>query len=411
MQIDAPEYITTFQTINNKMMEIQQYIISHIDNNQSIEFLPEILQQANFLNEKSIFHDFLCFLNSISYSRVKSNQKDNIHEIILYLKDKIIQTFTENEICSIFCSNSPIFLFLYENKFIQYEQICNRRNFVFDNYFLSEKVEHQNQIIPNPMFSSQDEIYYINHLEEFRKNRKEYHSESIIAQYIRSDDIESFINYVSRSDMSLYSNIPQSIFESDFNLRYNLHSMIEYAAAFGALNIFKFLYSQLQVFPPEILKAAIIGGNPEIIHLLEDKGFIPNLFMLAETVKYHRNDVFDYFVTNYAFETDFDLFIDSIDSFNYFAMNEILRLHPEYLTNNEYLNKIFYDVCAVDCRIWFDILISLPAIDINYKNDEKDTDQVSIVFLNEILLYCIQIIILLCIELLVIINYTLLALF
>ena len=47
--------------------------------------------------------------------------------------------------------------------------------------------------------------------------------------------------------------------------------MIEYAAAFGALNIFKFLYSQLQVFPPEILKAAIIGGNPEIIQLLEEK--------------------------------------------------------------------------------------------------------------------------------------------
>lgn len=378
MDIDISEQLKEIQLMNEEMIHIQSVIVSCIDNNEPFDELPDILQQYNILNDLSLFHDFLCLLNSISYSRIQTNQKNMINDIIINLKDQILQYFKKNEIYSIFKLNLPILLCLYENEIISYDQISKSQVFIFGNYFLAEKIEHEGILEPMPFYANEMEFYYQNHLDEYIQYRKEYHSESDIAKFIRNDDIESFTDLIGHANIPLDSHIPPSLFESDINLAHNMRSLIEYAAAFGSLNIFKFLYCQLQTFPQMIFHASIIGGNPEIIHLLEEKGYKPNIGILYETIVNHRNDIFEYFIVNYEIELDFGLFIDSINSFNYYIMNELLTLHPEYLTNNNYANQIFSDICSTDFRVLFNILLSLPTIDINYKIDEKYMDYVSI---------------------------------
>lgn len=385
MEFSLLEAIKGIQMMNDMMIQIQLLITSYLEDEDSPEMLFDILQQNNILNDISLFHDFLCMLNSISYSRLKKIEKDRINEIIINLKDQIQESFTKNEIYNIFNSNPPILLSLYENGIIKYEQISKCQNFSLGNYFLAEKIEHEGIETPNSFMMDETIIHYQSHLNDYIVNRKEYHSESEIAKSIRNDDIDNFTDLIGQTNLQLDSTIPQSIFESNVDLYFNNKSLIEYAASFGSLNIFKFLFSQLQTFPPNVFNAAVIGGNPEIIQLLEEKGYKPDSLSLTEAVINHRNDIFEYFTMNYEIEIDFDLFIDSINSFNYFIMNELLVLHQEYLTNCDFLNQIFSDVCEIDFRSLFNSILSIPTIDINYKLDNVEK-VLNISFLNEILI-------------------------
>ena len=91
--------------------------------------------------------------------------KNMINDIIINLKDQILQYFTKNEIYNIFKLNSPILLCLYENEIISYDQISKSHVFLFGNYFLAEKIEHEGILEPMPFFANEMEIYYQNHLD------------------------------------------------------------------------------------------------------------------------------------------------------------------------------------------------------------------------------------------------------
>ncbi|OHT00994.1 hypothetical protein TRFO_07648 [Tritrichomonas foetus] len=109
---------------------------------------------------------------------------------------------------------------------------------------------------------------------DFRKNM---HSQEEIAKIIRSDDIDSFIEYVSNHDnYDLNSKVMASFLEnnSDINNKVNSHdglSLFEYSMGYGSVNIFRYLWEKKVEYTDQSLKYCVIGGNSDILRILEEE--------------------------------------------------------------------------------------------------------------------------------------------
>ena len=82
-------------------------------------------------------------------------------------------------------------------------------------------------------------------------------------------------------------------------------SLIQIAAFYGSLNIFKFLFIQKNIeFNKNLLSYAYAGENIEIIHLCEQKCKIEKAYF--QPIFIHRQDFLDYCIENYENEINND---------------------------------------------------------------------------------------------------------
>lgn len=265
----------------------------------------------------------------MSFINKFSKKRELINLLAFSIKNQIIKSFTMMEIFHIFRFNNEIFHCLYEKNS---ENGQNQKN-------SSEKVE---TVQPSECKSNSNQ------------------EEEMLANFIRSDDIESFKNYISRTNLPLDSKVFKS---NQYNFIEN--SLISYSASFGSVNIFKYLYNHLDTFPTNILSAAVIGGNYEIIHLIESKNIKPNDSVLSFTISRYKNDLFDYFTSNYPIKLGFSAVESSIISQNYYVLRQIFAKNQEFLTNINYINRMFSVACSNDIRTLFNILYLIPDLDVN----------------------------------------------
>ena len=119
---------------------------------------------------------------------------------------------------------------------------------------------------------------------------------------IRKDSIDDFIQYINQYSINISSKIEPSIFESNLFLLDKKPSLIEYAAFFGSIQIFKYLNLNQAQLTPELWIYAIHGRNPEIIQFLEDNQVKPpnNSYFecFIESIKCHHNEITIYIVDN-----------------------------------------------------------------------------------------------------------------
>ena len=148
-----------------------------------------------------------------------------------------------------------------------------------------------------------------------------------------------------------------------------VNSIIEYSAAFGSIQIFEYLLNKLDELPENILLAAVLGGNFDIFHMLEKKGYVADNFITFRSILAHRNDFFDYFISNYSIKINDDFIADSIGSSNYYVFNQLFIKKPEYLTKLFYINISFSAACTKDNRILFNALYNLPELDVNFERE------------------------------------------
>lgn len=136
-----------------------------------------------------------------------------------------------------------------------------------------------------------------------------------LATIIRNDDIDSFLKIVSESGGQF--NIDQKIKSTKFERTSILShdpSLIQYAAFFNSLKIFKYLYLNKADIETNnygmysLLHFAICGGSIEIVHILEQNDF--ELFSgIPISIKYFQNDILSWLLENHFPTTadDFDL--------------------------------------------------------------------------------------------------------
>ena len=205
--------------------------------------------------------------------------------------------------------------------------------------------------------------------ENFELNRRQGENEEYICQLIRQDSFDEFISHVSKNDISLSSEVKQSIFETNPLLMKKQATLIEYTAFFGSIQIFKYLITNNVELNPSLWLYAIHGNNSEIIHILEDKNIKiqPDSYfeVLEESIKCHHNEIANYIINNYS-----DIKIDINDDF---TIENLTAFGFKYL-NFEFIDKefnnfqfILYYACLYGYLTIVQHLIKTEKVDLNIK--------------------------------------------
>ncbi|OHS95315.1 hypothetical protein TRFO_38583 [Tritrichomonas foetus] len=160
-----------------------------------------------------------------------------------------------------------------------------------------------------------------------------------IAMIIRDDDVEVFQDFISLNNLKFDSKVPYSIYCTLYYTDYpdDMPTLIEYAALYGSINIFKFLIMQLEMvhstLPTSLLIYAIAGGNLEIIHLVESKNVKYDQIALEGAIGKRFEPVIEYLLDSnpelslYSSSS----FISIINRLNF----SLLKRYLEYVVQND----------------------------------------------------------------------------
>lgn len=328
-----------------KMKIIQESLLEYIDSDNNLNENLEIFKQ--FLLDQKIKDD--CYeLKEFSHLIVKiannhhrtANFYTKIDSILLYLKNEINQYYTNFEIFNTFRSNKKILLFLFQEQIFKIDSEISMHILKSElkDYFLNESIS-----IYSNDFNLQSEEEKVS----FDEKRKEGENDSYICQLIRKDSVEEFISYVNKTNFRLNSYIEKTIFETNQFLNENQISLIDYAAFFGSICIFKYLFINKVKIHPVLKFCAIHGRNPEIIHFLEENKIIKNENLLIfESIKCHHNELANYFLSNLQENEISKFFAENhgkiFESFNYTYLENVLtnRNCNFYLFKYEYIKFV-----------------------------------------------------------------------
>ena len=225
-----------------KMKNYEELILQFLDNNDDVEnsfkSLINIFKTQKVSENKNELKLLLHLICEISDNYHRSlNFFNKIDQILKFFENDIKQNFSNYSIFNIFKSNKRLLLFLFKEKILIpdkfiYSKIINskysEKNYL--QYFYPEFKSFSN----NEMDESD--------LELFEKNRIIGENDQYICELIRDDLIDDIIIYVNRTNFSLSKPINSSIFETNSFLLNKNPTLIEYAAFFGSIQIFKYLH-------------------------------------------------------------------------------------------------------------------------------------------------------------------------
>lgn len=156
------------------------------------------------------------------------------------------------------------------------------------------------------MFLSEEKSELITDYYEFVKNRPKDHffyrqlnyHPSPLHKAIRDDDIHTFQSMLSQNNYDVNHRIKYSFYERLKILMDQNLSLIQIAAFYGSLNIFKFLWMQEDIeLDDNLMSYAFAGRNIDIIHICETKCEINTSYY--QPIFTHSPDLLDYCIENY----------------------------------------------------------------------------------------------------------------
>ena len=360
----------------NKMKNIQETLLRFVENEDSndLEFdnIFKYLNDHQILENKQELKTVLHIISKISDHHYRSQDFINkIEKLLKKLQNDIKKNYSNFDIFNIFKSNKRILLFLFKEEIlildntIKYIIINGKyKTYFYPEYFSIELNlnKHENDLI------------------EFEEKRKIGQNDSYICQLIRDDLIEDFIAYINRTNLSLSSQIENSLFETNpFLLKHPNPSLIEYCTFFGSIQIFKYLRINGVEVKNTLWLYAIHGNNPEIINLFEENGnnlcyrkvlsFVSDknlpLKCFQEAAKCHHIDIMIYIKDNF---TELNISFKSLPYYNFieFCNNDYMDLR--------YTGKdLFATFCKYDYYIIVDFLLKNEKININSKDISLNT--------------------------------------
>ena len=313
-----------------KMKDIQNIILEFLDNDEEDQKLFDDLKNLlTFQQDELDAHELKSILYLISTISTNHHRTqfffDKIKKIIIFLKNEIKKSFSNDDIYELFEDNKLLLLILLDEGI-----------FTIDYRILSQiEKNHQHFFYPeiikiDKKYMKREEIP-----ELYDEKRRKGENDSYICELIRTDNIENFIIYTTRNCISLSSTINKSIYETNSFLEDLNPSLIEYSAFYGSIQIFKYLFQNQIDLTSSLWLYAIHGNNPEIIHFLEENQIYPEdktyKKCLEMSIKCHHNDFALYFQNNFIDKND-ELF-QYYYGFHYYNFQFI----PV-----EYLNKFFF---------------------------------------------------------------------
>ena len=293
--MNIQQYLDEMKTIQNKLIT---FIEKEDDIEENFQNLSLIINDQKIQSNKHDLRLFLHFLSTFSNHHHRGpNFFDKIERILQFLKEEILNQFTNQEIFKIFVENKRILLFLIEEKILQFdEDILSSIPESYKPYF-SIEIES---------FTNENQESEINEKDEekFKEKRRIGENDDKICSLIQKDDIEGFIIYVNKNNYSIKSTIKKSIYETNSFLLDKNPTLIEYAAFFGSIQIFNYLYKNGVEIEPTIWVYAIHSDNTELFSILEDKKVQPvdNSYdeCFNESIKCNHLEMANYILENYS---------------------------------------------------------------------------------------------------------------
>lgn len=170
---------------------------------------------------------------------------------------------------------------------------------------------------------------------------------SDLATAIRKDDFEAFQNITNSQNLD--TTIQITLFERSEFLHFKQPFLIEYAAYFGSIRIFKFILSHTNDALHNSLEYAVAGGSVEIITLCEMKN--SDIFQgFRAAIDYSQNEIFEWMFdklmnddwSNTSDEVHSDIENFTFDSYKkhyFFDFREIFNLSDHSMSLTEYCCK------------------------------------------------------------------------
>lgn len=281
-----------------KRKELLSLVLNFIDDDNdadNFQALTKFSNDNNISKTKIDLEDFLHLLINIANNHHRSvNFFSKILQIFNHLLPDIRSFFSNDEIVDIFWQNKIIMLNFFQNKSIILGIDKMKGNYKFEKYIyqpnFQRRIRNQPDRFLSPYYAlflyfnykSVNDTQNIDKIEKFIKAKFDMDVDSLqqlcqegendydICKLIRQDSINNFISYVNEKNVRLNSNIPFSLFETNQFFQHRTVNLIDYAAFFGSVQIFKYLLKSNVTFDTNILEFAVHGRNPEIIHLVEE---------------------------------------------------------------------------------------------------------------------------------------------
>lgn len=391
-------YIEDKKNLYIAILELLQNSDDKIDE-KSFGILSQFFNKQGTDENLDEMQDFLQIIKNISDNHHRDpNFFGKINQIFQHYKDRIKQTFSNDEIFQLFEDNKLLLLFLMKTDILTLtDSICetllnkfelngNRYCYFFypelENFLGAAKMEDHKKLLLLQCPTA---------FENYEEKRQKGENESIICSMIRNDSVEEFISYVTRKSYPLSSQITPSIFETNsFLIKQKETRLIEYSAFYGSIQIFQFLMLRGAEMTSSLWLYVIHSNNAELLHMLESNNVSPPEFTktpklntssnkylkcFVESIKCHHNDFANYIENNL-------LLIDEIESNQEEKIigSCIKYRNYSYFKNETVKNHGFFYLCYYK----YDQLVKLLL-----KNKEKEIElkiiQYSNVFNQEII--------------------------
>lgn len=349
----------------NQMREIQCNLMQFLESEGGTKDFDEFIRFLSEMCENiEVFYGFLCLLSKISENYHRSATfYDKIKHILNYYRLQIKQFFTSSQLFNIFKDNNNILLLFLIKKLLIVvdhsiaEYLKKNRD---QKYFLYPEIDKFLDATESDHI--EDEIIDIDpdYYDKLDEKRRKGENTSYICSLIRDDSIIEFIQYVNRTNYSLNGFINNSIYETNsFLMKKSKISLIEYAAFYGAIEIFNYLRFNNVELTPSLWLYVIHSKNPDLIHLLEENQVIPDDRTYGEclqtAIECHHNDIAKYIQNTYLENTEYKMH-DIIINYNF-----------SLIQNDEIDHYLFCYLCENDYFTFVKLLLDEGKIDINEK--------------------------------------------
>lgn len=266
-----------------------------------------------------------------------------------FAQDLFIHKFTYSYIYDIDYIRRFYKLFIIENKnkFLNIDLLNDSKEGILvlktdEDGFIGYFIKSNNNIIyigdnPITIYANDINKIFSENFFENAKIRTEISYISDIEEVIKKDDIDKLQNMLINDDhKDMYLNV---------NSIFNEMTLINLAELHGAIKCFKFLlmnnYPQSHGITEECV---VYGGNFEILHILENQKKINYYNIIENSIKFHKNDIFDYIIHKINKIHIGSLFMSSILYYNYYTLFELLeRFEQIIIHNSNYTKSILFN--------------------------------------------------------------------
>ncbi|OHT14527.1 hypothetical protein TRFO_15042 [Tritrichomonas foetus] len=334
--------IQTFEKSLN--LNIKTQFLKHFNESEEIqEILEELSQDKINSFDQNLLIDDSRYLDSF----VKKHRENLIH----YEQNQFFYS------TYLFCQAHPLVIRRYlnlidslqmTNEFVEYlimlEQNANKHSnieecsilaYIFDYGFEGKHNENRQAInIPE---------------------------ENELSLIIRNDDCDKFQNICSSPAFKLNSRIESIGITKIMPNPQENPTLIEYAAFFGSIKIFKYLLIHIDSLPQSLVLYAVSGGNIEILHLCEQHNCSFN-DCIKYAVKYRHYDMISWLIETKQCQLDYKYII------KYHANEFIIKFLQEFISKNDknILSKMLYSSVKYNNYCLTSFLTNFPNTNLNF---------------------------------------------